>query len=510
VISQLNKNEFEIPFRSLLRSMNHFTIFHKTYNGSGEHGKDVISFWEKNNKQTVYFFLIKTKDISTKRFRTEVRPELTTLIEVPFVNELIKKGAKIKYFFVSTGSLSREAFNEFEAFNNQNLKNGHPEVKLWNKSKLVTLFFENLKSSFMFSSIIDDFTRYLLNVKSAKYKRLEWSTFIDKILANRNNQGQLPGLGLATVLFFFQAYLNNQKFVAFDIFKISLVKMWQTFSRSGNYDLGFFDQFHREYIIMLERFVKELENKLLGNQGLFDETKGVLEAILYPIRTFSVLGIISYLSYFWRLNENKAKQEEYLRLIKSVIIKNPSSLIPPVDFFRKDIAITLLELCKNNNESFATEWISRLFYNINQRFIKNGWWPVDSNKLKEIIEHTFGFTEKNTPSSYLLTMLFRFCAKINKKEIYNKYRVVFEEFKLFEYLPPKNTKRAELEFLNGRLVSGSTILKALPSDFSRFSIQTANIKMKKYTPIKNNRPYILQLISDVHGDYVFPEIYLDF
>lgn len=510
IIKELDEIEFEVPFRSLLRSLDHVTVFQKTYHGPGEHGKDIISLYQKGNKQTAHVFLIKTRDISTKRYRSEVRPELTPMIEVPFASEMIKNDAKFKYVFVSTGNLARDALEEFEAFNTQNKKKGLPVVELWNRSKLVKLFLDNLKSLPIFPSLEDDLARNLLNIKSGKYNRSDWFTFMNKMSSVEKGQKYLPVYSLAAILVASQAYSTRQEFVAFDVLRISLAKIWETIRQFGKGDFIFFDQIHNEYITTLEIFVKKIEQKLLRKEALFEDGKGAIEAILYPIRTFSIIGIISYLAYFWGIKDIREKEEHYTSLIESVVRNNPSALTPLTDFSRNDIAIALVELCRNQRKAFAEEWVEGLFHNLNQRFMKSGWWPISSVEPKEIVEHSFGFVSANNPSSNLLTMLFRFCAKIRAREIYNVYRISFKDFSLLEFFPSENTEIAESELFSGSLTHGKTVEKVLPSDFEEFYEQTSKIQMKEYSPTKNNRPYVLQIISDVYLQYVFPEIFLNF
>jgi hypothetical protein len=315
---------------------------------------------------------------------------------------------------------------------------------------------------------------------------------------------------LAAILVASQAYLTKQEFVSFDVLRISLIKIWQAVLQFGPEKFVLFDEIHDEYVATLEIYIETIEQKLLAKEALFDETKGAIEAILYPMRTFSTVGVVSYLAYFWGLKGDAHKEKYYAELIELITRNNPVALTPPIDFYGKDIAIALVELCRNQGKLFAEEWIRRLLQNLHQRYVRSGWWPIDSVKPKEIIEHTFGFASTTSPSSNLLTTLFRFLAKIKNAQVYSLYRILFKDFCLLEYLPSENIEIAEAELFSGNLDHGKTIQKVLPSDFEEFCRQTSEIQMKTYSPIENDRSYILQIVSDVHLQYVFPEIYLDF
>ena len=105
---------------------------------------------------------------------------------------------------------------------------------------------------------------------------------------------------------------------------------------------------------------------------------------------------------------------------------------------------------------------------------------------------------------------FHICAKMELKEIYEHYRPLFEDFILREYNPPEDLEFAESILIQGTLDYGTTVDKKYPEKFSEYCLQFSKIQSSNYPAIIKNRKYILQLISDVHSHYVFPEIYLDF
>ena len=513
MLEKLNEKELETPFRSLLRSLGHSTIFERTRHGLGEHGKDIVSLHDKDGVQTVNVFQLKTRDISVGRFRTEVRPEFDPMIEVPIRHPMIKGTETITYIFVSTGDLSRDAAEEFEAYNKHNLKTERPEIGLWNRSKLVNLFYENLESLPIFSSVLQEsLARIWLNIKSEKYNRSDWLDFVDEVVhPDRLMENKsLLFLGLATSFLTSQARLQNEFFVAFDIFKIALVKLWAVILQLNDEKMAIFDQLHVEYCNLVEDFIETITEDLHEKKGLYQENNGVIESILYPIRTFSVLGTLSYMAYLWRKRREKEKENQLVELIETVIRNNPSALTPSADFLRKDIAITLTTLIRNQKKVFAEKWIEDILKNLYQRYIRSGWYPSESNKTEDIIENAFHFKGKNKqPVSFLIPILFRFCAKLGSQETYDRYRVLFDDFRLLEFIPPDDDALAESELIQGILRHGTIIEKRFQDSFKDYREQVSKITLKRYSPIEKNRPYVLQMITDIHLHYVFPEIYLN-
>lgn len=516
LLKELNEKELETPFRSLLRSLGHSTIFQRTHHGPGEHGKDIISLHNVDGVQTVNVFMLKTRDIPTSRFRIEVKPEFDPMIQVSIRHPMIKGTEPFTYVLVSTGDLSRDAAEEFDAYNKHNLKTGQPEIQLWNRSKLVNLFYENMESLPTFSSLLQNsLARVWLDTKSTKYNRSDWVDFVNKVVYSngRTENKSLLFLGLATSFLASQARLKNEFFVAFDVFKIALVKLWEAFGELKEEKMAIFDNLHEEYCSLIEDFIETITEDLSRKEGLHHENNGVLESMLYPIRTFSVLGALSYMACFWEEKGKKEKGNQLVKLIETVIRNNPSALTPPADFLRKDIAITLAELCRNQKKVFAEKWVEEILENLYQRYIRGGWWPSESNKPEDIIEDTFHFreeTKKKQPTSFLIPILFRFCAKLGAQKIYNRYRVFFNDFRLLEFVPPDDVALAESELIQGILKHGTTIEKRFPHNFKDYREQVFQINLKRYSPIEKNRPYVLQMITDIHLHYVFPEIYLNF
>lgn len=515
LLGKLNEKEFEIPFRSLLRSLGHSTIFERTRHGPGEHGKDIISLVDTDGVQLVNVFQLKIGSISTGRFRREVKPELEAMIQIPIQHPMVKGTESVTYTLVSTGDLSPDAAEEFDAYNKHSLKKSEPQIDLWNRPKLVNLFYENMESLPIFQPHLQEhLARVWLNIKSEKYNRSEWFDFVTKVLCSngRTENRSLLFLGLAISFLTSQAYLQNEIFVAFDIFRIALVKMWAEICQLEETEMSIFDQLHGEYCKLVEDFIETNIEDLSRENGLYHENNGVIESILYPIRTFSVLGTLSYLAYFYGEIGEKKRENQLVELIETIIRNNPSALTPPADFLRKDIAITLTELYRNQKNVFAEKWIEKLLKNLYQRYIRSGWWPSESNKPEDIIENTFHFrkeTEKKQPTSFLIPILFRFCAKLRTQKIYDRYHALFNNFRLLEFVPPDDVTLAESELIQGVLKHGTTIEKMFPHNFKDYCEQVFQITLKRYNPIEKNRPYVLQMITDIHLHYVFPEIYLN-
>lgn len=511
LLSELNERELEIPFRSLLRSLGYSTTFERTRHGPGEHGKDIIACSDIDGVPTVLVYQLKTREVNLRRFRNEVKPELEAMIEVPIVHPLVSGTESFSYHLVSTGDLSPDASVELKGFNERNRRIGEPEVRLINRAILTKMFYDDMTALSIFTPAFQDrLARLWLDIKSNEYDRTDWFALFDQILDK--SQEALILLALCTAFIASQAFSQGNFLVSCDIFRIALVKMWGHILQLNRNEMGLFDQLHEEYCGLIELYIHRNEENLRKDAGLYDESKGTVESILYPIRSWSLLGIMSYLAYYKGIIGEDDKENELADLIENVIAKNPSVITPILDSLRKDIAITVRELVKNQKKKIAEELVKRLLDNLYQRFTLSGWWPSMSQNAEEIVEDTFQFKEKREeqPASFLIPILFRFCAKLGLRATYDRFRPLFDDFVLREFSPPDDVALAESMLIHGVLDLGTTVDNDFPDDFAEYCEQTSRIEAKRYITIAKNRKYILQLISDAHSHYVFPERHLDF
>jgi len=444
LLGELNERELEIPFRSLLRSSGFNTIFERTRHAPGEHGKDIIAFYDIDGVPTVHVYQLKTREVNLRRFRNEVRPELEAMIEVPISHPLVRGTESFSYYLVSTGDLSPDASVELKGFNERNRRVGEPEVQLINRAMLMKMFYDDMASLSIFTqSFQDSLAKLWLDIKSKEYDRTDWFALIDQI--SGKSQKALIFLALCTTFIASQSFSQGDFFVSFDIFRIALMKMWEHILQLNRNEMKLLDQLHEEYCRLIETYIEKNEENLRKDTGLYDESKGTVESILYPIRSWSLLGIMSYLAYYKGSIGENDEENELVDLIENVIVKNPSVITPVLDSLRKDIAITIRELVKNQKKQVAEELIKRLLENLYQRFTLSGWWPSMSQNAKGIIEDTFHFKEKGKeqPTSFLIPILFRFCAKLGLQAIYDRFRPLFDDFILREYSPPDDITLAE-------------------------------------------------------------------
>jgi len=495
--------------------MGYHTIFERTRHGPGEHGKDIVAILEYDSETTVTVFQLKVDDVSLTRFRTEIRGELNPMFEVPIVHPMLQGTENKNYVLISTGDFSRDAAIEFQGYNENNLRIGNPEIELWNISKLSSLFYQHIESfSIVSNKNKDDLSRIWLEIKENKYDRNKWLTFINTQLntINSSYKERIILTSLFTVFFTSECVIIKNYIDALDIIKISLLKIW-SIVYNNKAIIKYFDDIHDEYVALLNLYVESILEVLDKKNGLYNDEYGAIEAILYPMRTFTILGSLSYLITYYNNIGRTEHVEDLTKYIELVIINNTGVLTPPADYLSKDIAYALRSLLKFGSNNVAINWLKNILHNLNQRYLLNNWWPCESKNPEDIIERAFhfeGLDEKDEPATYLIPILFKFCSKLDLKSTYDQYRVAFQDFRFFECYPGEDIREFEKAIYHGDFSKGIYVEKKFPASFEEFKTQVDTYVNAEYFVLKINRSHILHLISDVYGEFIFPEIYMDF
>jgi hypothetical protein len=515
-LMSLNEAEFGIHFQALLRAMNYSSIDTITRHGPGEHGKDVVATARIEGTEYVFMFQLKVGEINVHRFRTEVRPQLESMLTVPVEHPSVKSDLPKKPVLVITGDLIGDAPKELFEFNKKYQKLGEPSIEVWNINYLIRIFSENMTSLAIFpEEIKQDISRVWLSINAKGYDRELLRDLLNRCLSSYEvPEKRLTIASLFSTVMALYACKNDNHPEGIDILRLCLMKMWEYLYRNGFDHVNKFDQLHEEYLNTLKTYVENLKSRINLPNGIFYRERGLSEAISYPLRTFDLIGILGYLSFVERLNRNKSTSDEYSSLIARVIRNNSSSQRPLRDINRKDIAIALIALYDSNMHEDAAMWIKNMLKYLSDQFIKNGKLPSGSESAEEMIKDMFyeekdRRKERGEQASFLIPILFEFCLLFKVGDIYQKYVSIFWDAHLQEYIPPNDTKVAEEQMYQEVMPKGTVKMLAFPVKFDEYRSYFLKNQMQSfgYSGIIQKKPYVLQIISDVFGDRTFPEIW---
>ena len=115
------RGDFEDVFRELLRELGYVCLDKKTKHGSGEHGVDIAATLTEGSQTTMHYFQLKAGDISTAKWRNEIRGELLPLLDSASSYRFNPHHYPAQGHFVYTGDLQGDASPEFDAFNAGNI-----------------------------------------------------------------------------------------------------------------------------------------------------------------------------------------------------------------------------------------------------------------------------------------------------------------------------------------------------------------------------------------------------
>lgn len=107
-----------------------------SHHGPGEHGIDLAaSYKDPIGVEFCCYFQIKVGNINTARWRSKIRGQLDSMLDVGFDLPIAKKDAPIRRILVFTGHVTKGAQRELAKY----IKKQHPRVELWDINYLVRL-----------------------------------------------------------------------------------------------------------------------------------------------------------------------------------------------------------------------------------------------------------------------------------------------------------------------------------------------------------------------------------
>lgn len=117
-LTRTNERNYKIPFCQALAREGHTLVFISA-DRPMEQGKDIITIAPDG---IPYAYQLKGGDIGLGRWRTEVRPEIEELIQLPIVHPNIDKKKLHKSFLVLNGGISDEVRIQIDQINEDNVR----------------------------------------------------------------------------------------------------------------------------------------------------------------------------------------------------------------------------------------------------------------------------------------------------------------------------------------------------------------------------------------------------
>jgi len=135
-LTRTNERGYQTPFCQLLVAQG-FKIVHVSPHGPFEQGKDVIAI---SPDGIPVAYQLKAGEISTQRWRTEVRPEIEELLDVPIKHPSIPLHSTHESWLVTTGNLSDVVRVEINDRNIQRIHEGKKPLMVKVRGELIAEF----------------------------------------------------------------------------------------------------------------------------------------------------------------------------------------------------------------------------------------------------------------------------------------------------------------------------------------------------------------------------------
>ena len=474
--------------------------------GSHELGKDLIA----TNGEYNILINVKKGRIDQARWSSDVQPSLTELMQTPIIHTEVNKALPKKPLLVFNDVMTTPVDQKMDHFNQFYRDKGEPEVEIWDINRLTMELNEYLfGANLLNQSYLEDISRLILSINEHFTDKTIVMQFIEKHLNINKNFSHFK---LAFIYVQRRSELKNNLHAFFDFAEYALVRIWYQIFKSGNYLLiKLFDELHILYIDSLKKWVIDRVEIMDNVSGLFDKFHGGLsEIVAYPLRTFDAIRYVSYLSYFFFIQNRKKEGIHYSKTLLNIIKNNKSSSSPLCEFHYNDIgiALTVLHLAEMDDE--ARMWLFNLMdfltshYSFGYELLSLG------GKMEDIFKVIFEKRVQNMSKSYVIPLILDFATILKAEEIFETYRNSFMHFEdiLYELIMPTEINEVEIyerEYLNSTEIK-LPMLQYFHSWKKNYETRVDHWK-RNFSPIIHQRPYVLSLIASVYRDRFFQDVW---
>ena len=291
----------------------------------------------------------------------------------------------------------------------------------------------------------------------------------------------------------------------------ALMETWKYIYSKKNFALADkFDELHQLYIEGLEDWVKEIDSILDQKYGLCDSSNGLNEYVEYPLRVFDSLRRLSYLGFYYLFTQSKDGFMRITEKIDLVINNNYSACKSPLcEFNYNDLGIVLALLHLSARSELAKKWLLDIAsFIIVQSLTGHRLLP-----LGERIENSTDFLI-SAPfmevDSHILLLLLEFSTIFNLQHLYDliKPHIGTKLFLRAKIMPTIENENEiyDKDLLHSRIIRIKEIQPTWTS-FTKWFHKFVLENKRDYSPIKEGRPFLLILISNIFRDRYFPDVW---
>lgn len=432
------------------------------FRGVVQHGVDIAaSIVGKNKKRTLCLFVLKRGNIDSRNWdkgTANVRETLNNIIDVPF-KDLTKpelKKMKRRVILVHNGDVNTYTLPRLEGMFKQ-LNEKKFSCERWDLGKLVDLVADYLLTERLFKSDFQSNLRQTLAfLEIDDYDLKHYKEIISKLVSQTSvNYAKYRRLVCQIRLLILMVYShavrnNNSLNHVLDACEFSILKIYAWLRRHKKHmDKKWMREltivWNLQSIISLE-ILEKIKPLLTIEDGI--ALGGMQEIVEYPLRTFRLIGMISYQLIFLKAFGTKIKVlnkfvSDIYPSLRDIIINMSASKRPLLDNHSIDIVLGVLALCIMNDYKTGQEWIKGIlgWLSFRKRTLKT--LPEGRNNINLVIEAESTGKKPQyyvDSASTLITVLFELCILFGLNKTYSQYRNFFSKTKIdLQTLYPSQT-----------------------------------------------------------------------
>ena len=497
----LEKDLYE-PIRDIFSAMGYES---RITHGHSELGKDLVA--TKKGLHNVVI-TVKKGDIEKKRWDSEIHPQLMQMMESPLNISGVEESLPRKPLLIVSGKPKLLVSQLLAHHRNYMEKHGENPIEVWDIETLTKKIHKHLLNvSLVGNDYFEDIQRLVLSISEKSFNKAEFLNFIEKHMLIE----KFSVFKLSFCYVLRRSEHVNNPYAFFTFAEFALMQFWKIVYSKKDYSIAYkFDELHELYIDGLENWVESIDELLHKEYGLYDSTNhGLNEFMEYPLRVYDTLRRLSYLSLHYLVN----RQEEFKQTaerIESMIRNNYSASKSPLcEFNYNDLGITLTVLHLSDRTEFAKEWLLDIAdFIIVQSVTGHKLLPLGSeiNDITEFLIPT-PFVETD---SHLLFLILEFSLIFDYEKTYHLIRPHIGT-KLFLKIKVMPSTENENEIYEKDLLhSGIIRIKDIQPTWAEFKILVNKLILQNtrvYSPMKETRPLLLILVSNIFRDRYFPDVW---
>ncbi len=480
------REELDALLPDLLTQMG-YTIVKVPRRGESEHGRDIVAVRDSATAKELWIFVIQQGDLTEAAWQGpgKMRADAEAALDVAYEDTSlgVTKAMPRHLVLVHNGTANQTITQRVHGFCRETKEKRGIEVERWDLHRLVDLFHDHLLGDRLLHDAIAQrqLRQTVVFLDTDDYDLHHFKNLLQIILptgmqSERAIERVFASIRLALRLVLTYAQAAEDLRPALIAYEYTLLRLWHWMLTEGHLA----DRWKEALVKVLMdcfklglSYISKIQPRLESHHGL--ALGGAAELIEYPMRTFTVLGHLSYLLLICSAFEQREMAQGLRRVLVEVALNNPASGKPLLDSHSIEIGLVTIALLSCGDCESAKNWVRMQLDKLAFRKRIGRRFPELHNRLDAVIEYEatgeapFFYDDA---SSYLIYMLLELTLLTEDRETYDTFAPIFRGtgIDLQLWYPPDNVE--EKLFLE-EVTSGTTESSIrLPESYEAFLEET--------------------------------------